>query len=80
MSLLSQSEFFRPQPGQVVHCRISGEVLGEVESCIDNICNFIKTNGEANSYIWRFTKSVPPFGKNDTILDELNRLHYSWIV
>lgn len=81
-SLLRQSEWFRPRVGERVHSKETQEVLGMVTAVNGNICYFREPgrhrDKESNSYIWRFTRMVAPYGANDLELDCLNNLFYTW--
>ncbi|CAL9987073.1 hypothetical protein VPHD148_0297 [Vibrio phage D148] len=76
--MLKTSEWFRPKPGEIVFCKLTGVRKGVVTHVTKNICHYLMDNGKETSYIWRFVKYVHPFTFTAQKLDCLNKLHYTW--
>lgn len=76
--MILQSEWFRPNIGDIVFDKKTDRKLGVVSKTDGNICYFNKPCGQPNSYIWRFIKLSKPYGPRDFSLDCLNKLHYTW--
>lgn len=80
--MLRASEWFRPQPGEIVYDKETDAPLGVVTRTRGNLCFYRepgRTKEEDNCYIWRFTKWVPPYSrKTDKVFGMLNKLVYTW--